>query len=132
MIPYVLILLCAIIGAFIHGLAGFLIGGGSGFVATLAFGWMLRKSAGGLLPRKTRDETATDFVAERATVVAQAYQSITYVAFCGLVQLLFTLTFLRVVMWNRRRQTFASAAAVHGLTSLWLASYAFPYYGELP
>jgi hypothetical protein len=60
------------------------------------------------------------------------YQSVSYVLFCGAVQVLVNGAFVFLVVRSRRRPSFRSVAGLHGLACIWLASYAFPYMGELP
>ncbi len=77
MVPYVTILAIAIIGGFVHGIAGFFIWGVCGLVGVLAVGWALNFFSGGLLPRKVRDESATDFIAQYSDLVKRAYPTST-------------------------------------------------------
>jgi hypothetical protein len=57
------------------------------------------------------------------------YQGTTYVAVCGSLQIAATV-FLAWI--STRKPRFAVVFAWHLLAAVWLASYAFPYYGELP
>ncbi len=73
MVPTLTILVIAIIGAFVHGVVGFFIWGICGYIGVLAFGWLLTFFSGGVLPRKMRDETATDFIALHPDLIKEAY-----------------------------------------------------------
>ncbi len=73
MYPQLIIAIAAIVGAFVDGVAGFFIWGISGFIGVLAIGLVLTKFSGGILPRKVRDETATDFIVHHPELVQQAF-----------------------------------------------------------
>ena len=73
MIPYLLIALLAIIGLFLWGLKGLVIGGVVGHIFSLLFGLILKLLSGGLLPRKVRRETARNFMALHPDLVRAAY-----------------------------------------------------------
>lgn len=73
MVPFALIILVAGTGAFVVGVSGFFVGGGVGFVSVMMIGWIVGKVQGGMLPRRVRDETATDFVAEYPELIKSAY-----------------------------------------------------------
>lgn len=77
MVPHITILIIAIIGAFVHGFIGFFVWGLVGFLGVIALGFILRKLSGGILPRKVRDETATDFIAIYPDLIAKAYPTFT-------------------------------------------------------
>ncbi len=76
MVPFALILLVAGVGAFVGGASGFFIGGGIGFVSVMVIGWVVGKVQGGMLPRRVRDETATDFVAAYPELIKSAYPTL--------------------------------------------------------
>lgn len=76
MVPVALIVLIAGIGAFVGGVPGFFVGGGVGFVSVMMIGWIVGKVQGGMLPRRVRDETATDFVAEYPELIKSAYPTL--------------------------------------------------------
>jgi hypothetical protein len=63
---------------------------------------------------------------------AMEYQAPGYAVFCAVAQACFTLSFVFIYIRNRRSPGFVTKAVFHGLACLWLASYAFPYMGELP
>jgi hypothetical protein len=60
------------------------------------------------------------------------YQGPAYVVACGAIQSACTGGLAVLWVLNRRRRSYALVAVWHALAALWLASYAFPYYGELP
>ena len=76
MVPQLTILAIAIIGAFVDGVAGFFIWGVCGLIGVLIFGWLLNIFSGGLLPRKVRDDTATDFIAQFPELIKKAYPGV--------------------------------------------------------
>ncbi|EHJ05516.1 hypothetical protein [Marinobacter manganoxydans] len=76
MVPFALIVLIAGIGAFFEGVSGFFVGGGIGFVSVMMVGWVVGKVQGGMLPRRVRDETATDFIAEYPELIKSAYPTL--------------------------------------------------------
>lgn len=55
-----------------------------------------------------------------------------YVAVCVSIQVGVTLALAGLWIANRRRQSYIFVFLWHLLASVWLASYAFPYYGEVP
>jgi hypothetical protein len=63
---------------------------------------------------------------------ALRYQGRDYVIACGLIQAAVTLTLAGLWLVNRRRSSYFLVLAWHLLVSIWLTSYAFPYFGELP
>jgi len=73
MVPQMTILAIAIIGAFVDGVAGFFIGGVCGLIGVLVIGWLLNIFSGGVVPRKVRDETAADFIAQFPELIKRAY-----------------------------------------------------------
>ncbi len=73
MIPQFTILAIAIIGAFIDGIAGFFVWGVFGYIGVMAFGLLLNSFSRGLLPRKAKEETATDFIAQYPDLIREAY-----------------------------------------------------------
>lgn len=75
MLPYFTMLIIAIIGAVVNGLAGFFIWGIAGIIGVIAFGYLLNWFSGGALPRKVRDETATDFIACNPELIKSAFPS---------------------------------------------------------
>lgn len=77
MIPYITILLIAVIGGFVHGIVGFVVWAVLGYVAVVTFGRVLVLWSGGVLPRKLRDQTATDFLAENSALVGAALPNMT-------------------------------------------------------
>lgn len=60
------------------------------------------------------------------------YQGGAYVAVCVSIQVGVTLALAGLWIADRRRQSYIFVFLWHLLASVWLASYAFPYYGELP
>jgi hypothetical protein len=60
------------------------------------------------------------------------YEGANYVVTCGAFQGIFTIAFVVIWEMSRRTRSFGLAATWHIIVSLWLASYAFPYMGELP
>ncbi len=71
MLPILTILVIACIGAFFGGLKGFLLWGFLGFIAVMLFGWIINIFNGGIIPRKVRDQVATDFIAAHPDLVAE-------------------------------------------------------------
>lgn len=77
MSPYFIILIIASIGTFVDGVVGFFVWGIAGFAGVSALSWILNRVSGGLLPRKVRDETATDFLMQFQESVLKAYPGMT-------------------------------------------------------
>lgn len=75
MLPYLIIFTFVIIGALIGGVTGFFIWIVLGFIAIIVISRSLSFLSGGLLPRKIRNETVDDFIAEYADIVQRAYQT---------------------------------------------------------
>jgi hypothetical protein len=73
--PYVIIIIAAIIGGYLYGIAGFFLWGVLAFGGTLIVGLALQKLSGGILPKQVRVQTAKDFIAERPDLVALAWPS---------------------------------------------------------
>ncbi len=73
MVPYVVIVVVAFIGAFFWGVFGFLYGAFIGFLSVLLIGWIVGKIQGGGLPRRVREETVTDFMAAHPDLIRSAY-----------------------------------------------------------
>lgn len=63
---------------------------------------------------------------------AVRYQGVPYLVTCVLAQAAFTGLILCAERINAKRRDFASASVYQLIVSIWLASYAFPYMGELP
>ena len=59
------------------------------------------------------------------------FHGVAYVAVCVSIQVAVTLALAGLWIANRRRQSYIFVFLWHLLASVWLASYAFPYYGEL-
>jgi hypothetical protein len=62
---------------------------------------------------------------------ALKYQGTTYTIVCWSLQTAFTAGMLIVWLLTLRRQRFTLVAAWHFLASLWLVTYALPYFGEV-
>lgn len=75
MVPYALVIFFGIVGAFSAGIPGLFIGIAVGIVSVHIIGLLVGKAQGGMLPRRVRDETATDFSAEYPDLVRAAYPS---------------------------------------------------------
>lgn len=60
------------------------------------------------------------------------YQGMTYNVVCALVSALFVVSCALVLWRARRHPSFDKSLLLHTLVFAWLASYAFPYLGELP
>ncbi len=73
MLPKLIVLTIAIVGAFVHGIVGFFVWGFLGYIAIIAIGWILTFFSGGLLPKKLKDETVRDFIASYPDLVKKAY-----------------------------------------------------------
>lgn len=63
---------------------------------------------------------------------ALRYQGLPYLVTCVLAQAAFTGLILYAEKINAKRRDFVSASVYQLIVSIWLASYAFPYMGELP
>lgn len=74
MTPYFVIMIFALVGALKNGVVGFAVWGCLAILGTLVFGWVLGKLNGGVILRKLRDETATDFVASHTDLIRVTYQ----------------------------------------------------------
>jgi hypothetical protein len=68
---YVIIFIIAIIGAFVNGIEGFVIGGFLSWVGIEIIGFFVR--SGGAVPKDVKDETATDFIAKYPDIINIAY-----------------------------------------------------------
>lgn len=73
MTPYVFILIAAVIGGYLHGVAGFFLWGVIAHGSLLLVGMVLQKVSGGIIPRSVRLQTAKDFVAARGELVSVAW-----------------------------------------------------------
>ena len=71
--PKTLILVVTIVGFFIWGLPGAVGGFVVGFGLALAFGQIVRKSQGGLMPRNVRHSLVTNVLADHGKVVGEAF-----------------------------------------------------------
>ena len=76
-VPQLTVLTIAIIGIVVDGVKGFFVWGIIGLVGVLALGGVGWFFNGGLIPRKVRDEIATDFVAAYGEAVKLAFPSLT-------------------------------------------------------
>lgn len=74
MAPYLLILVLAAYGAVTGGASGFFLWGAGGFLAVLVIGFLVGKIQGGMVPRKIREETITDFFDANSQMVIRTYQ----------------------------------------------------------
>lgn len=72
MLPIVLILAGAVIGAYAYGFWGFFIGGLIALLGAMLLGRIIKAFTGGLMPRKVKDQVATDFVAAHPELLAKA------------------------------------------------------------
>jgi hypothetical protein len=68
----------------------------------------------------------------RGVGFALQYQGIAYVAVCGVVDLIATGALISLGLKLRSRGSFLGLFAFHAILCLWVATYAFPYMGELP
>lgn len=73
MVPYYIVLVFAVIGAIKNGVMGFLIWGLISCLGVFAFGWILGKINGGVVPRKVRNETASDFLVSFPDLINTTY-----------------------------------------------------------
>lgn len=73
MVPYLLIIAFAGVGALVWGGVGFVSGGLIGFASVFIIGMLLNMFSGGVLPSKVRDETATDFIVKNPELIQQAF-----------------------------------------------------------
>jgi len=72
---YIIIFVIAIIGAFINGITGFFIGGFLSWVVIEVIGFFIR--SGGSVPKKVKDETATDFIVKYQDIIKITYPTST-------------------------------------------------------
>ena len=68
---YVVIFIIAVIGAFVNGIMGFVLGGFFGWIAIEIIGFFVR--SGGAVPKNVKDETATDFIARYPDLIERTY-----------------------------------------------------------
>jgi len=68
---YIMILIVAIIGAFVNGIVGFVLGGFLGWLGVEVIGFFVR--SGGAVPQNIKDETATDFIARYPDLINLTY-----------------------------------------------------------
>lgn len=73
MVPYYTVLIFAVIGAIMNGISGFFIWGFISCLSVIAFGWILGKINGGVVPRKVRNETASDFLVSYSDLIKATY-----------------------------------------------------------
>ena len=73
MVPYALMVLLGLVGILTAGIPGLFVGLAAGIVSINIIGWLVGKVQGGMLPRRVRDETATDFSAKYPELVRAAY-----------------------------------------------------------
>jgi len=73
MIPYYTVLAFAVIGALTYGMKGFLYLGALAIVGIQIFSWAAQKQQGGVVPRKMRKETATDFITSHPDLISTTY-----------------------------------------------------------
>ena len=68
---YIMILVVAIIGAFVNGIIGFVIGGFLSWIAIEVIGFFVRSK--GAVPKDIKDETATDFITRHPDLINLTY-----------------------------------------------------------
>lgn len=73
MVPHFTVLIFTLIGAFIDGISGFIIWGSCSLLGVFVFGWLIGKFNGGVVPRKVRNETATDFIGNFPDLIKDTY-----------------------------------------------------------
>lgn len=73
MVPYYTILIFAMIGAFNNGIIGFIIWGCISHLSVIILSYFLQKINGGIVPKKIRDETATDFIEVNSDLIKATY-----------------------------------------------------------
>ena len=73
MAPYIVILACAIIGLFLWGVKGLILGAILGYVLTVLFGLSLMGISGGILPRPVRRDTARSFLRSHPEIVEELF-----------------------------------------------------------
>lgn len=73
MIIKMMILLIAIIGAFVNGVVGFFVWGICAYIIAILIGRISIFVSGGMIPRKTKVETATDFISQYSEIVEKAF-----------------------------------------------------------
>lgn len=76
MIPYILLIIIVVLSTYFFGVQGFFTGLVTGYCVILVIGWILSLLQGGMLPRKVRDETATDFVSKYPIVISQTFKNL--------------------------------------------------------
>jgi len=72
---YIIIFISALVGGYLNGIGGFFVWGIIAFVAVLLVGIILQKISGGILPKKVRAKTASDYVAEKSDLITSAWPS---------------------------------------------------------
>lgn len=72
-LPWLLVVCVAVAGFVWRGGAGALVGGVVTYWVLIIAGRVVRKTTGGILPRKLREETARGFAAEYGEAVAKAF-----------------------------------------------------------
>lgn len=77
MFPYILLIGSVVLFTYKWGVAGFFGGLVVGYSAIVVIGLMVGLISGGMVPRKVRDETATDFINAHQGVVANAFENLT-------------------------------------------------------
>ncbi len=77
MYPYILILLVLALGLYLFGWIGILLGIAAGVVLACLIGGFLLVVDGGLLPRRVRNQTASDFASANQELLLAAYPGLT-------------------------------------------------------
>jgi len=72
---YIIIFVVALIGAFVNGIVGFVIGGFLCWVVIEVIGFFVRSK--GAVPKKIKDETATDFIVKNPDLIKRTYPTST-------------------------------------------------------
>ena len=75
MVPYIVIVVAALIGLFGWGLKGLIIGAVGSWLFNMALGLVLTFFSGGLLPKKVRKQAASSFIALHDAIVQRAFPS---------------------------------------------------------
>ena len=77
MVPYIFLIFVVFFSTYIWGVEGFLGGIIAGYGLIAIIGWIIGLISGGMLPKKVRDETATDFIATYPEIVAEVFKNFT-------------------------------------------------------
>ena len=118
MIPILYIALLAILGLFVWGFKGLILGAVVGYVSSILFGRILILLSGGILPRKVRRDTAMNFIASHPDLVRATFPEIDETRLLRAIERVVDSIFRRAAMDNKSiNQNFAfTRAAIRDAT----------------